>query len=81
MFKFLGALVTLSEDGHLQCSYLGTEPELFSAPPMSLKPIDYEEAKLELENLHAIIKSNTDSAGMLNKLHIICRIQIYGYQM
>lgn len=48
---------------------------------MSLKPIDYEEAKLELENLHAIIKSNTDSAGMLNKLLIICRMQIYGYQI
>ncbi|XP_018575245.1 protein PTHB1 [Anoplophora glabripennis] len=51
-----GALVLLSEEGRLECCYLGTEPSLFVAPPIASKEIDFEKAEEELNNLNRIIK-------------------------
>ncbi|GJQ88840.1 hypothetical protein Trydic_g12720, partial [Trypoxylus dichotomus] len=36
-----GALVMLSENGYLQFAYLGTEPNIFSAPPLKNLDIDF----------------------------------------
>lgn len=52
-----GAIVTLSEEGTIQCSCLGTEPSLFVAPPLSNQDIDFEKANSDLSNLNRIIKS------------------------
>lgn len=52
-----GAVVTLSEEGHLSCSYLGTEPSLFVAPPLGNQQMDFEEAIADLEKYEEIIRS------------------------
>lgn len=48
----------LSEEGRLECCYLGTEPSLFVAPPIVSKEIDFEKAEEELNNLNRIIKKS-----------------------
>lgn len=58
-----GVLVLLSEEGILVCSYLGTEPSIFVAPPLAVQELDFEKAGQELTNLHKIIK-NTYSNGI-----------------
>lgn len=60
-----GALVFLSEDGSLRISYLGTEPVLFTAPPLVNKNINFEKAEEELATLNKIIRTNK-SSGMYN---------------
>ncbi|EFA12827.1 Protein PTHB1-like Protein [Tribolium castaneum] len=52
-----GVLVLLQEDGTLSCSYLGTEPSLFVAPPLALQDLDFEKAGQELTKLHKIVKN------------------------
>ncbi|KAK4875042.1 hypothetical protein RN001_011464 [Aquatica leii] len=52
-----GALVLLTEDGRLICSYLGTEPHLFSTTPLAHQELDYEEAEAELLSLSKIIRN------------------------
>uniref|UniRef100_A0A8C2UKJ9 Bardet-Biedl syndrome 9 n=1 Tax=Chinchilla lanigera TaxID=34839 RepID=A0A8C2UKJ9_CHILA len=51
-----GVIVTLSDDGHLQCSYLGTDPSLFQAPKIESRELNYEELDAELKELQKIIK-------------------------
>lgn len=51
-----GVIVTLSDDGHLQCSYLGTDPSLFQAPKVESREINYDELDVELKELQKIIK-------------------------
>ncbi|XP_019878207.2 protein PTHB1 [Aethina tumida] len=52
-----GAVVLLSEEGRLECCYLGTDPSLFVAPPLNAKEIDFEQAESELATLNKIIKN------------------------
>lgn len=59
-----GALVLLSEDGLLQFSYLGTEPQLFTAPPLQNQELDFEKAEQELNTLNKIIKSNRNNGKL-----------------
>ncbi|EHA97504.1 Protein PTHB1 [Heterocephalus glaber] len=56
MHDLRGVIVTLSDDGHLQCSYLGTDPSLFQAPKVESRELNYEELDVELEELQKIIK-------------------------
>jgi Bardet-Biedl syndrome 9 protein len=56
-----GVLVLLSDQGDIQCCYLGTEPSLFVAPPLEIHAIDYEQAGKELSALQNVIKSYTKS--------------------
>ena len=35
-------IVSLDEYGHLYCSYLGTDPSLFVAPPVEARDVNYE---------------------------------------
>uniref|UniRef100_A0A8C0FFJ0 Bardet-Biedl syndrome 9 n=1 Tax=Bubo bubo TaxID=30461 RepID=A0A8C0FFJ0_BUBBB len=54
-----GVIVTLSDNGHLQCSYLGTDPSLFQAPQVDSREINYEEFNAEMKKLQKIIKEAT----------------------
>lgn len=60
-----GVIVTLSDDGHLQCSYLGTDPSLFQAPKVDSREINYEEMNAEMKELQKIIREATKTQGML----------------
>ena len=51
-----GVVVTLDEDGHLQCSYLGTDPAMFTSPSSEVREIDYADQDRELSALQNIIK-------------------------
>ncbi|CAH0555835.1 unnamed protein product [Brassicogethes aeneus] len=52
-----GATVLLSEEGRLECCYLGTDPSLFVAPVLNVKEINFDEAETQLAELNRIIKS------------------------
>lgn len=59
-----GVIVTLSEDGHLQCSYLGTDPSLFQAPKVESRELNYDALDAELKELQRIIKDVNKSQGV-----------------
>ncbi|EHH17387.1 hypothetical protein EGK_13786 [Macaca mulatta] len=59
-----GVIVTLSDDGHLQCSYLGTDPSLFQAPNVESRELNYDELDVELKELQKIIKDINKSQGV-----------------
>ncbi|XP_055974025.1 protein PTHB1 [Sorex fumeus] len=59
-----GVIVTLSDDGHLQCSYLGTDPSLFQAPKVEARELNYDELDVELKELQKIIKDVNRSQGV-----------------
>ncbi|NWH82638.1 PTHB1 protein, partial [Piaya cayana] len=60
-----GAIVTLSDDGHLQCSYLGTDPSVFQAPRVESREMNYEEYDTEMKKLQKIIKGATITQDIL----------------
>ncbi|NWQ78369.1 PTHB1 protein, partial [Columbina picui] len=62
-----GAIVTLSDDGHLQCSYLGTDPSVFQAPRVDSREINYEEFDAEMKKLQKSIKEATKAQDILPK--------------
>uniref|UniRef100_A0A8C5K108 Bardet-Biedl syndrome 9 n=1 Tax=Jaculus jaculus TaxID=51337 RepID=A0A8C5K108_JACJA len=51
-----GVIVTLSDDGRLQCSYLGTDPSLFQAPKVESRELNYDELDVEMKELQKIIR-------------------------
>uniref|UniRef100_A0A4X1W8N9 Bardet-Biedl syndrome 9 n=3 Tax=Sus scrofa TaxID=9823 RepID=A0A4X1W8N9_PIG len=59
-----GVIVTLSDNGHLQCSYLGTDPSLFQAPKVESRELNYDELDTELKELQKIIKDVNKSQGV-----------------
>ncbi|XP_064025951.1 protein PTHB1 isoform X4 [Pogoniulus pusillus] len=60
-----GVIVTLSDAGHLQCSYLGTDPSIFQAPKVESREINYEEYDAEMKELQKIIReATTTQAGL-----------------
>ncbi|XP_030761020.1 protein PTHB1 isoform X2 [Sitophilus oryzae] len=63
-----GTLVLLSEEGRLECAYLGTEPCLFVAPPLNVQELDYEKLEKELLELEDVIRTtnNNDVAVQTN---------------
>ncbi|XP_019393982.1 PREDICTED: protein PTHB1 isoform X2 [Crocodylus porosus] len=62
-----GLIVTLSDSGHLQCSYLGTDPSVFQAPKVESREINYEELDREMKELQKIIKEATKTQDILPK--------------
>lgn len=68
-----GAVVLLSEEGRLECCYLGTDPSLFVAPPLNAKEIDFEQAESELATLNKIIKNAQGNGKKLVLSTIKCR--------
>ncbi|KAG8572476.1 hypothetical protein GDO81_012054 [Engystomops pustulosus] len=63
-----GIIVTLSDCGHLQCSYFGTDPSLFQAPKVESRDINYEELDTEMKELQRIIKEATKTQDILPKI-------------
>ncbi|KFW74466.1 Protein PTHB1, partial [Manacus vitellinus] len=60
-----GVIVTLTDDGHLQCSYLGTDPSIFQAPKVDAREINYEEMNAEMKELQKIIREATKTQDIL----------------
>ncbi|XP_013051463.3 protein PTHB1 isoform X3 [Anser cygnoides] len=60
-----GVIVTLSENGHLQCSYLGTDPSFFQAPRVDSKEVNYEEFNAEMKELQKIIREAMKTQDIL----------------
>ncbi|XP_053117592.1 protein PTHB1 isoform X5 [Hemicordylus capensis] len=60
-----GVIVTLNDNGYLQCSYLGTDPSLFQAPKVEARDINYEEYDAEMNKLQRIIKEATKTKDIL----------------
>ncbi|KAJ8354262.1 hypothetical protein SKAU_G00218290, partial [Synaphobranchus kaupii] len=67
-FKDLkGVVVTLSGDGRLLCSYMGTDPSFFMAPKVEAREVNYEEVDAELKTLHKVIREATRTQDILPK--------------
>ena len=58
-----GGIVLLSDSGRLQIVFLGTDPSLFTAPPIETREIDYEQTDKELTQLHKVIKASTKDSS------------------
>ncbi|XP_007439416.1 protein PTHB1, partial [Python bivittatus] len=67
LLNLKGVIVTLSDSGHLQCSYLGTDPSLFQAPKVEARNINYEEYDAEMNKLQKIIKEARKIKDILPK--------------
>lgn len=59
-----GLVVTLSCDGHLQCSYMGTDPSFFTAPKVDAREVNYDEVETEMKTLQKVIREATKTQGM-----------------
>ncbi|XP_061632773.1 protein PTHB1 isoform X2 [Phyllopteryx taeniolatus] len=62
-----GAVVSLSWDGHLLCSYMGTDPSFFSTPKVDAREVDYEQADAEMKRLHKFIREASRTQDILPK--------------
>lgn len=60
-----GAICLLTEEGVLQLCYLGTEPNLFTAPPIINKQLDFEQAEIELTTLNKIMKNSYANGNVI----------------
>lgn len=76
MNKISGVLVCLTEDGILECSYLGTEPSLFVAPPLTEQELDFDKAGAELTNLYKIIRSSYSNGTDYTRSKFQCNVLI-----
>lgn len=56
-------IVTLSDSGHLQCSYLGTDPSFFQAPKVESRELNYDEMESEMKELNKIIRVAAKTSG------------------
>ncbi|KAJ4922901.1 hypothetical protein JOQ06_026192, partial [Pogonophryne albipinna] len=54
-----GVVVSLSSDGHLLCSYMGTDPSFFSTPKVDAREADYEQVDAEMKKLQKFIREAT----------------------
>ncbi|XP_030639011.1 protein PTHB1 [Chanos chanos] len=62
-----GLVVTLSSDGHLQCSYMGTDPSFLTAPRVDAREVNYEEVDAEMKRLQKVIREATKTQDILPK--------------
>ncbi|XP_065130363.2 protein PTHB1 isoform X1 [Paramisgurnus dabryanus] len=60
-----GLVVTLSSDGHLQCSYMGTDPSFFIAPKVDSREVNYNEVDNEMKMLQKVIREATKTQDIL----------------
>jgi Bardet-Biedl syndrome 9 protein len=58
-----GIVVTLSDSGRLECSYMGTDPALFIPPPVEARELNYADMDKEMAQLQKIIKEKQANAG------------------
>ncbi|KAF7655635.1 hypothetical protein LDENG_00052930, partial [Lucifuga dentata] len=62
-----GVVVSLSSDGHLLCSYMGTDPSFFSTPKVDAREADYEQVEAEMKRLQKFIREATRTQDILPK--------------
>lgn len=62
-----GVVVSLSSDGHLLCSYMGTDPSFFSTPRVDARDVDYEQMEAELKTLQKNIREASRTQDILPK--------------
>ncbi|CAK6967824.1 protein PTHB1%2C partial [Scomber scombrus] len=60
-----GVVVSLSSDGHLLCSYMGTDPSFFSMPKVDAREADYEQVDAEMKKLQRFIREATKTQDIL----------------
>lgn len=58
-----GVVVSLSSEGHLLCSYMGTDPSFFSTPKVDAREADYEQVDAEMKKLQKFIREATRTQG------------------
>uniref|UniRef100_A0AAX7TNC4 Bardet-Biedl syndrome 9 n=1 Tax=Astatotilapia calliptera TaxID=8154 RepID=A0AAX7TNC4_ASTCA len=58
-----GVVVSLSSDGQLLCSYMGTDPSFFSTPKVDAREADYEQVEAEMKKLQKFIREATRTQG------------------
>ena len=58
-------LVLLSRNGDISVCALGTDPTLYAAPRPDARPINYEEADVELASLNSIIKASQTKGRLI----------------
>jgi len=59
-----GVITTLDEYGHLYCSYLGTDPSIFTTPYVESRMSNFNELEKELKSLNTYIKQYESGAGI-----------------
>ena len=57
--------MSVDEEGHLTCSYLGTDPTVFSAPTISSRDVSFEKMEIELSELNKVIKESSKGMHLL----------------
>ncbi|KAK5921558.1 hypothetical protein CgunFtcFv8_018915 [Champsocephalus gunnari] len=62
-----GVVVSLSSDGHLLCSYMGTDPSFFSTPKVDAREADYEQVDADMRKLQKFIREATRTQDILTK--------------
>lgn len=55
-----GAICTLYENGKIEVSYLGTDPQMFQVPPLNMQKLNFEKTQIELIELEKEIKTGID---------------------
>lgn len=56
-------VTSLSTDGHLFCSYMGTDPSFFSTPKVDAREADYEQVEAEMKKMQRLIREATRTQG------------------
>jgi len=60
-----GVLITLSDTGRLECSYLGTDPALFIPPTPEARELNYSVMDKEMAFLQKKIKGLANKSGIV----------------
>lgn len=69
-----GIIVSLGEEGHLTCSYLGTDPTVFTAPPSTCRDASFEVIFLYLHIiLLYLISTLQEMERELSKLNLVIK--------
>lgn len=55
-----GAICTLCENGKIDVSYLGSDPQMFQVPPLNMQKLNFEKTQNELIALEKEIKAGID---------------------
>uniref|UniRef100_A0A669DHB2 Bardet-Biedl syndrome 9 n=1 Tax=Oreochromis niloticus TaxID=8128 RepID=A0A669DHB2_ORENI len=71
-----GVVVSLSSDGHLLCSYMGTDPSFFSTPKVDAREADYEQVEAEMKKLQKFIREATRTQGRRLLENFICPLPV-----
>lgn len=55
-----GAICTLCDNGKIDVSYLGSDPQMFQVPPLNMQKLNFEKTQSELIELEKEIKAGID---------------------